>query len=86
MAFVAAPLDGASDLRDLIDEYNKSELGLRDLKPSVGITSIVQLGMITIIAYVGELLLENGVLQTVAIILVQVSCLGRLPGVLIWTP
>jgi len=69
----AAPAeDGASDLRQIIAQYNDTASGLRDLETSVGITSIVQLGMITIIAYIGELLLEMGLLQTLVIILVQV--------------
>lgn len=40
---------------------------------AVEITSLVQLGMLTVIAYVGELLLELGILQTLALILLQVS-------------
>ncbi|CAD7698647.1 unnamed protein product [Ostreobium quekettii] len=39
---------------------------------AVEITSIVQLGMLTVIAYIGELLLELGLLQTAAVILLQV--------------
>ncbi|CAD7698034.1 unnamed protein product [Ostreobium quekettii] len=39
---------------------------------AVEITSIVQLGMLTVIAYIGELLLELGLLQTAAVVLLQV--------------
>lgn len=45
---------------------------VRDVDTAVEITSIVQLGMLTVIAYVGELLLELGILQTAALILLQV--------------
>ena len=40
---------------------------------SAGIIPAVQLGMMTLIAYIGKLLSEVGILQTIAIIAVQVS-------------
>eukprot|EP00210_Caulerpa_lentillifera_P005023 g4797.t1 len=65
-------VESDKEIRDLIAKYNDTAAGLKDVQTSVGITSIVQLGMLTVIAYVGELLLELGLLQTLVIILIQV--------------
>ena len=44
---------------------------VRNVDTAVEITSIVQLGMLTVIAYVAELLLELGLLQTLAVVFLQ---------------